>query len=110
MSQKSLNRDLQIGAKPSIFLILQTWSEVQVGRQFWCRWSEQDTGRNHPGHTVSFDEFCFRASIVLCFCFGYGFGGAIVNLVCESKQTKSHLGFINADFMLGEREPRGGVN
>lgn len=39
-----------------------------------------------------------------------GFGGAIVNVVCESKQNKNHLGFINTDFMLGEREPRGGVN
>lgn len=52
----------------------------------------------------------FRVSIVLCFCISHGFGGAIVNLTCKSKQNKNHLGFINANFMLGEREPRGGVN
>lgn len=59
---------------------------------------------------VSFAKFCFRVSIVLCFCIGHGFGGAIVNWVCDAKQNKSHLGFINPDFMLGERESRGGVN
>lgn len=89
VSQKSVNRDLQIERPPSVFLILQTGAEVQASRQSWCRWSEPYTGRNHPGHTASFDKFCFRVSIVLYFCIGHGLSGAIVNFVCESKQNKN---------------------
>ena len=44
------------------------------------------------------------------FCIIHGLGGAIVNMVCESKHSKNHLGLINADLMLGETEPRGGVS
>lgn len=65
MSQKSVNRDLQIGATPSLFLILRTWAEVPVCRQFWYRWPKQDTERNNPGHIVYFAEFCLE---FLLFC------------------------------------------
>lgn len=43
-------------------------------------------------------------------CIGHKLGLVIVDSGCDCKQKKEHLGFINADFMLGEREPRGGVN
>lgn len=60
------------------------------------------TGRNSSGHTASFTEFYLTGSPVLYWPQIWWCYKKLVNLVCDSKQNKDHLRFINADFLLGE--------
>lgn len=104
MSQKSVNRYSQMGMIQSVFLILHIWDEVQASR---CRWSEPFTGRNHLGHSFF---WCILLYSFYCPVLAIGWV-VLLSVWCVTlSKRRIYLGFINASFMLGEREPRGGVN